>query len=195
MRTLRRVGVLGAGGRPSPSYARPPPPPPPPAPPAPAMALVKPGNFDDNLDEIAECDWIIEAVTENLEIKRGLWKKVEPLRKPEAILSTNTSGIPLAKISEGFSPEFRRHFLGTHFFNPPRYLHLVEVIPGAETDPEVLAFVSDFATAGWAKASCPARTRRTSSPIASAVSSAAPCRRSRSKTTTPSKRWTRSPAR
>ena len=107
--------------------------------------LITPGNFDDDLGRVAECDWIIEAVTENLEIKRGLWKKVEPLRKPEAIVSTNTSGIPLRQISEGFSPEFRQHFLGTHFFNPPRYLHLLELIRGLDTDPQVLEFVRTFA--------------------------------------------------
>jgi len=108
-------------------------------------ALVKPGNFDDDLAEIAGCDWVLEAVTENLAIKRGLWQRVDAVRRPDAILSTNTSGIPLARISEGFSAGFRRRFLGTHFFNPPRYLHLLEMIPGAETDAGVLAFVQDFA--------------------------------------------------
>ena len=111
----------------------------------PKKELITPGNFEDDLPKIAECDWIIEAVTENLEIKRKLWSQVEPLRRPAAIVSTNTSGIPLARISEGYPAEFRRHFLGTHFFNPPRYLHLVEVIPGADTDPAVLEFVSEFA--------------------------------------------------
>jgi 3-hydroxyacyl-CoA dehydrogenase len=110
-----------------------------------AMALITPGNFDDDLGKTADCDWIIEAVTENLEIKRDLWKKVEALRKPDAIVSTNTSGIPLRRISDGFSPGFRKHFLGTHFFNPPRYLHLLEVIPGENTDPNVVEFVSVFA--------------------------------------------------
>src|SRR6266513_486125 len=81
-----------------------------------AAGLIATGNFADNL-----------------EIKRALLGKVEPLRAPGTILSTNTSGIPLARISEGFTDELRRHFLGTHFFNPPRYLHLVEVIPGPET--------------------------------------------------------------
>ena len=109
------------------------------------MRLVKPGNFDDHLPELWDYDWIIEAVTENLEIKRELWRKVEIFRKSGAIVSTNTSGIPLKKISESFSPEFRRHFLGTYFFNPPRYLHLMEMIPGAETDPELVAFVAEFA--------------------------------------------------
>ena len=100
------------------------------------IALIEPGNFEDDLERVAECDWIIEAVVENLELKRDLWRKVDAARKLDAILSTNTSGIPLAQISEGFSAEFRRHFLGTHFFNPPRYLHLMELIPGAETDPQ-----------------------------------------------------------
>jgi 3-hydroxyacyl-CoA dehydrogenase len=108
-------------------------------------ALVEAGNFDDDLAKLADCDWIIEAIVENLETKRALWHKVEAARKPDAILSTNTSGIPLASISEGFSPGFRRHFLGTHFFNPPRYLHLMELIPGPETDPGILADVEQFA--------------------------------------------------
>jgi 3-hydroxyacyl-CoA dehydrogenase len=111
----------------------------------PSAALITPGSFDDDLSRVSECDWIIEAVTENLEIKRTLWKKVEALRKPEAIVSTNTSGIPLRQISEGFSAAFRKQFLGTHFFNPPRYLHLLEVIPSQDTDPQVLSFVSSFA--------------------------------------------------
>ena len=110
-----------------------------------AMALVEPGNFEDDLAGIARCDWVIEAVVERLDVKRALWRKVELLRKPDAILSTNTSGLPLEKISEGFSPEFRRHFLGTHFFNPPRYLYLMELIPGRDTDAEVLSFVREFA--------------------------------------------------
>jgi 3-hydroxyacyl-CoA dehydrogenase len=108
-------------------------------------ALVEPGNFDDDLRRLADCDWIIEAIVENLDAKRTLWRKVDVASKPGAILSTNTSGIPLAKICEGFASEFRRHFLGTHFFNPPRYLHLMELIPGPETDPQILAFVEHFA--------------------------------------------------
>ncbi|HEV2686906.1 MAG TPA: 3-hydroxyacyl-CoA dehydrogenase family protein, partial [Bryobacteraceae bacterium] len=108
-------------------------------------ALVRPGNFEDHLREISGCDWVIEAVIENLEVKRELWGRVDTIRNPSAILSTNTSGIPLAKICAGFSAEFRRHFLGTHFFNPPRYLHLMELIPGQETDPDILADVAEFA--------------------------------------------------
>ena len=107
--------------------------------------LVETGNFEDDLDKLSTCDWIIEAIVENLDVKRALWRKVDAARKLGTILSTNTSGIPLAKISEGFSPEFRRHFLGTHFFNPPRYLHLMELIPGPETDPRILAEVEQFA--------------------------------------------------
>src|SRR5215831_11547186 len=109
-----------------------------------AKALITPGNFDDDLLRVAGCEWIIEAVAENLEIKRSLWSRVAELRAPGTICSTNTSGIPLARISEGFHDEFRSHFLGTHFFNPPRYLHLAEVIPGANTLPEVLEWVSGF---------------------------------------------------
>src|SRR5882724_690245 len=109
------------------------------------IGLIEAGNFEDHLDRVAECDWIIEAIVENLELKRDLWRKVDAARKIDAILSTNTSGIPLAQISEGFPAQFRRHFLGTHFFNPPRYLHLMELIPGAETDPKILEFVAKFA--------------------------------------------------
>ena len=109
-----------------------------------SAALLTPGSFDENLADIGDCDWIIEAVTENLAIKRDLWKRVEQVRRPDAILATNTSGIPLAQICEGFSQDFRRRFLGTHFFNPPRYLHLVEVIPGPETDPDLLSSVSAY---------------------------------------------------
>lgn len=109
-----------------------------------AKSLIRAGNFEDDLERVRDCEWIIEAVAENLEIKRRLWMMVAALRRPGTIASTNTSGIPLAQIAEGFDSEFRRHFLGTHFFNPPRYLHLVEVIPGPETQPEALAWASEF---------------------------------------------------
>ena len=109
-----------------------------------AIRLIKPGNYDDHLNELANCDWVIETVAENLRIKRDLWGRVAAVVKPDTILSTSTSGITLAKIAEGFSPEFRRNFLGTHFFNPPRYLHLLEVIPGPETAAEVLDFVQEY---------------------------------------------------
>ncbi len=98
------------------------------------LALVTPGSFDADLPKLAGCDWIIEAVTEKLEVKRALWQRVDAHRKPGALLTTNTSGIPLHAICQGFSPDFRRHFFGTHFFNPPRYMHLLELIPGPESD-------------------------------------------------------------
>ena len=109
-----------------------------------AAKLIAPGNFEDDLGRMGECDWIIEAVAENLEIKRGLLGRVAAVRKPGTILSTNTSGIPLASIAEGFDDELGRHFLGTHFFNPPRYLHLVEVIRWAGTSGEVADWVANF---------------------------------------------------
>ena len=105
---------------------------------------ITPGSFDEHLPQIAGCDWIIEAVVENLEIKRSLLARVAEARRPGTILSTNTSGIPLHRISEGFSDELHRHFLGTHFFNPPRYLHLAEIIPGPHTDPAILRDVTEF---------------------------------------------------
>lgn len=122
-----------------------------------SAALVTPGSFDEHLSGISDCDWVLEAVTENLEIKRGLWKRVEAAARADAILSTNTSGIPLRQIAEGFSQGFRRRFLGTHFFNPPRYLHLLEVIPGPETDPALLEFVSRFADVRLGKGVVPCK--------------------------------------
>ena len=107
-------------------------------------SLIAPGNFEDDLARLSACDWIVEAVTEQLNVKRDLLAKVAAVRAPGSILSTNTSGIPLAQIAADLKPDLRRHFLGTHFFNPPRYLHLVEIIPGPDTDPEVLAWVSSF---------------------------------------------------
>ena len=106
--------------------------------------LVTTGNFDDHLNLLAECDWIIEAVVENLELKRGLLRKVEAVRKPGTIVTTNTSGLPVASIAEGFSDEFRRHWFGTHFFNPPRYMRLLEIIPTPETDPAAIQAIADF---------------------------------------------------
>jgi 3-hydroxyacyl-CoA dehydrogenase len=103
------------------------------------------GNFEDDLDRIKTCQWVIEAVTENLAIKRALWQKVAERRHPDAILSTNTSGIPLAQIGQGFDAQFQRQFLGTHFFNPPRYLHLMELIPGPGTDGALLTQIQRFA--------------------------------------------------
>jgi 3-hydroxyacyl-CoA dehydrogenase len=106
--------------------------------------LVTVGNFEDDLKKLVEVDWIIEAVVENLEIKRGLLKKVEAVRKPGTIFTTNTSGLPVGKIAEGFPEEFRRSWFGTHFFNPPRYMRLLELIPTPHTDRDLLESVAWF---------------------------------------------------
>ncbi|MFO7714354.1 3-hydroxyacyl-CoA dehydrogenase NAD-binding domain-containing protein [Desulfosarcina sp.] len=106
--------------------------------------LISIGNLDDDFDKLADCDWIVEVVVENLKVKQALLKRIEPVRKPGAIVSSNTSGIPLKSMSQGLSVEFKQHFLGTHFFNPVRYMKLLEIIPGEETRPDVLAFMADF---------------------------------------------------
>ena len=111
----------------------------------PALArLITVGNFDDDLKRLAEVDWIIEAVVENLDLKRALLRKVEAIRKPGTIITTNTSGLPVGKIAEGFSDEFRRSWFGTHFFNPPRYMRLLEIIPTTDTDRDAIEAVSRF---------------------------------------------------
>ena len=109
------------------------------------------GNFDDDLKKLAEVDWIIEAVVENLDIKRALLRKVEGIRKPGTIVTTNTSGLPVGKISEGFSDDFRRSWFGTHFFNPPRYMRLLELIPTPEADRALIDAVSHFCDVGLGK--------------------------------------------
>jgi 3-hydroxyacyl-CoA dehydrogenase len=106
--------------------------------------LIEVGNFEDHLSRLAEVDWIIEVVVENLKIKQDLLNKVVAVRRPGTILSTNTSGIPVKDICAGMDLEVRQHFLGTHFFNPPRYMKLLEIIPLAETLPEVVEFMADF---------------------------------------------------
>jgi 3-hydroxyacyl-CoA dehydrogenase len=106
--------------------------------------VVTVGNFEDDLKKLAEVDWIIEAVVENLDIKRALLRKVEAIRKPGTIVTTNTSGLPVGKISEGFSDEFRKSWFGTHFFNPPRYMRLLELIPTPDADPALIDAVSNF---------------------------------------------------
>src|SRR5580698_5601937 len=106
--------------------------------------LVTPGNFDDNLGWCAQVDWIIEAVAENIEIKRALFTKVEAVRAPGTIVTTNTSGIPVHEIAVGRSEDFQQHFAGTHFFNPPRYMKLVELIPGPKTKPDVLETLGEI---------------------------------------------------
>ncbi len=106
--------------------------------------LITVGNFDDNLGWLKEADWIIEVVVERLDIKQSLLKKVDAVRKPGTIISSNTSGIPINQIKEGLSDDFRKHFLGMHFFNPPRYMRLLEIIPSTETLPEVVETMAAF---------------------------------------------------
>ena len=105
---------------------------------------ITPGNLEDNFDWVREADWILEAIVENLQIKRQLMARLDAVRKPESIITTNTSGIPIHEIAANCSDSFKQHFLGTHFFNPPRYLKLLEVIPGPQTAPEVVEFVKSF---------------------------------------------------
>ena len=106
--------------------------------------FVKLGNLEDDFGAVAEADWICEAIVENLKIKQELMARIDEVRRPSAIVSTNTSGIPIHDIADGRSKEFKKHFLGTHFFNPPRYLKLLEVIPTRDTDKEVIEFISWF---------------------------------------------------
>lgn len=106
--------------------------------------LISTGNFDDNLAKIADADWIIEVIVENLDIKKGLYEKVEKYRKLGSLITSNTSGIPIHMMAEGRSEDFKKHFCGTHFFNPPRYLRLLEIIPTPHTDPEIVDFFMDY---------------------------------------------------
>src|SRR5918999_4578370 len=122
-------------------------------------ALVTPGNFDDDLAKIKDCDLIIEAVVENLDIKRSLYERVDQHRRPGSIVASNTSGIPIHLLAEGRSEDFRAHFLGTHFFNPPRYLHLVEIIRTEWTKPEVSCFLFGFLDQRLGKGVVPAKDR------------------------------------
>lgn len=109
-----------------------------------ASSKIKVGNFEDDLSKISDCDWVIEAVVENVEIKKSLYEKVELHRKPGTLISSNTSGIPIFLMAEGRSEDFQKHFCGTHFFNPPRYLKLFEVIPSPKTDASVIDFFMNY---------------------------------------------------
>ncbi|MCS6790959.1 MAG: 3-hydroxyacyl-CoA dehydrogenase/enoyl-CoA hydratase family protein [Bacteroidia bacterium] len=102
------------------------------------------GNFTDDLPKIKDADWIIEAVVEDLSIKKALYEQLEQYRRPGTLITSNTSGIPMRLLTQGRSEDFRRHFAGTHFFNPPRYLPLLEIIPGPDTDPAIIDFLMDF---------------------------------------------------
>lgn len=102
------------------------------------------GNFDDDMKQIAQCDWVIEVVVERLDIKQKIFAQVEQYRKPGTLITSNTSGIPIHLMAEGRSDDFNKHFCGTHFFNPPRYLRLLEIIPGPATDPAVIDFLMHY---------------------------------------------------
>jgi len=110
-----------------------------------AVSLITTGGFDEDLPSIRDVDWIVEAIVERLDAKRALMARVDGVRRADAVVSSNTSGIPIASIAEGLSERFRQHWLGTHFFNPPRYLHLLELIPTSETGPQVVQDVTAFA--------------------------------------------------
>ncbi|GAC1591168.1 MAG: 3-hydroxyacyl-CoA dehydrogenase/enoyl-CoA hydratase family protein [Hymenobacter sp.] len=105
---------------------------------------IKTGNFDDNLKDLAGCDWTIEVVIERLDIKKSLYERVEQFRKQGTLITSNTSGIPIHLLAEGRSDDFKQHFAGTHFFNPPRYLKLLEIIPTPDTKPDVLDFLQHY---------------------------------------------------
>ncbi len=122
-------------------------------------SLVSIGNFDDDLAKLKDCDLIIEAVVENLDIKRSLYERVEQHRRPGSIIASNTSGIPISQLAEGRSDDFKQHFLGVHFFNPPRYLHLVEIIRTEWTRPEVSCFLFGFLDQRLGKGVVPAKDR------------------------------------
>jgi 3-hydroxyacyl-CoA dehydrogenase len=108
------------------------------------LSRITTGNFEDDLPKIKDADWIIEVIVEKLEIKQSLFERVDQHRRPGTIISSNTSGIPIHLMTTGRSDDFRKHFLGTHFFNPPRYLRLLEIIPTPETDPELVQFMMHF---------------------------------------------------
>jgi 3-hydroxyacyl-CoA dehydrogenase len=109
-----------------------------------AIKRIVTGNFDDDMDQIASYDWIIEVVVERLDIKQLIFEKVEQFRKPGTLITSNTSGIPIHLMAEGRSEDFKKHFCGTHFFNPPRYLRLLEIIPTPHTDPEIVEFLMNY---------------------------------------------------
>ncbi len=106
--------------------------------------LITVGNFEDNLEWLAECDLVVEVVVERLDIKRSLFERIIPHLKEGAIVASNTSGLPIKDMSEGLDEGFQKNFIGTHFFNPPRFMKLLEIIPGPKTDPETVSFMTDF---------------------------------------------------
>src|SRR5262249_29521113 len=109
-----------------------------------ALDLIQVGNFEDDLAKISECDWVVEVVKEDLAVKQALFAKVEPLLAPQAVISSNTSGLSVRGMLEGRSTSFQQHFLVTHFFNPVRYMRLLELVPGSQTQPEVVERMAQF---------------------------------------------------
>jgi len=109
-----------------------------------SLSRISTGNFTDNMKDIGSCDWTIEVVVENLDIKKKVYEQVEQFRKPGTLITSNTSGIPIHLMAEGRSEDFQKHFCGTHFFNPPRYLRLLEIIPTPHTDPEIVDFLMNY---------------------------------------------------
>ena len=118
---------------------------------------IRVGNFEDDLEKLKDCDWVIEAVAENMEIKRGLLEKVAVHLRADAILTTNTSGLPVGKIAEVLPEDLRRRWFGTHFFNPPRYMRLFELIATPESDPKAVAAIAEFADRKLGKSVVPAK--------------------------------------
>ena len=108
-------------------------------------SLLSAGNIEDDLEALGECDWIIEAVTEDLDVKRGIYERIAPHRRAGSIISSNTSGISLGLLTEGLDDDFRSSFLVTHFFNPPRYMYLLELVRGPDTSEEIFSAVREFA--------------------------------------------------
>ena len=121
--------------------------------------LISLGNFDEDMPKLKDCDFIIEAVVERLDIKHRIFAEVEKYAKPTAVIASNTSGIPIESIAEPFSDDFKKRFMGIHFFNPPRYMKLVEVIPTADTDGEIACKVSGFLDVRLGKGVVPAKDR------------------------------------
>src|SRR6516162_4896437 len=105
---------------------------------------IEAGSFDKDLPRIRHCDWVVEAVAEDAGIKKQLLERVDAVRRPGSFVTTNTSGLSVTMLADGRTPDFKRHWFGTHFFNPPRYMKLLEIIPTAETDPEALAQFEKF---------------------------------------------------
>ncbi len=124
-----------------------------------AARLVTPGNTEDDLDKLAECDWIVEAVIERLDVKQALYRRIEAVRKPGSVVSSNTSTIPLATLTAGLPDSFARDFCITHFFNPPRYMRLLEVVAGEQTRPEAIERVGRFADVALGKSVVPCKDR------------------------------------